>query len=178
MGSTVGMTEVEKVRWRQSFYSNGVHKLRELMRSDIARQQAVHEKLRSPQYRLAASNKGVDLVIAGKIRTNRGRGSIINSIKGGTFRTKSTYETRYVAILDADPHVVSFEYEPLRIRYEWNGCQLYYIPDFLVQYDDRSEELVEVKPLKLTTLPKNQAKISAGQAFCPTFRVVTEEDLE
>lgn len=175
-----GMTEEEKEKWRKAFFSNGIHKIREWLQSDDGK---THLKkttaaTQTPEFRRAQSERMAQAILDGRLYNNtRGHGSHLVTVKGGSFYTKSTYETRYVAILEADDNVKSFVYEPLRIPYEFGGQQLYYIPDFLVEYCDGHEELVEVKPAKLVDLPKNRAKISAGKQFEIDFVVVTEDEL-
>jgi hypothetical protein len=109
----------------------------------------------------------------------KGKGAKLNTVKGGEFETKSTYETKYVEILEADPDVVRFVYEPFKIQYHYGKKKRKrnYIPDFLVEYSDGREELIEIKPKKLLSMPKNQAKIKAGEDHEIAFRVVTEADL-
>ena len=74
-------------------------------------------------------------------------------IKGYYFSTKlndnipyrSSYELAYLKQLESDPLVVSYEYEPVRISYFFEGQKHTTIPDFLVHYTDGHTELVEVK---------------------------------
>ena len=98
--------------------------------------------------------------------------------KGGSFITKSSYETKYAEILEANPDVVRFTYEPFKIPYKVRGRKRNYIPDFLVEYTCGRQLLVEVKPAKLVGLPRNKAKFKAGENHKIDFVVVTEEDLQ
>ncbi len=174
-----GMTEEEKEKWREAYFTHGIHKMRAWLDSDvgIAHQERLKAIRRLPENRRKSSERTHDLIEKGVIKLNRGVASRLKTVKGGEFTTKSSYETRYALQLEADPEVVGFVYEPLRIPYEWDGCVRYYLPDFLVRYKDGREILVEVKPLKLVDLPKNRAKIDAGHGFRFDFVVVTEDDL-
>jgi len=58
---------------------------------------------------------------------------------------RSSYELEYLKQLESDPLVVTYEYESLRIEYQFNGVSRTTIPDFLVHYTDGHTELVEVK---------------------------------
>lgn len=107
----------------------------------------------------------------------RGKGKTLRTKKGGKLRTKSTYETRYVEILEADISVARFTYEPFKIPYYHNKRKKNYIPDFLIEYADGHKELVEVKPARLMNLPKNRAKIRAGMKHELDFVVITEAEL-
>jgi hypothetical protein len=108
----------------------------------------------------------------------KGKPTKLKTKKGGSFTTKSSYETKYAKMLDADPNVVRFVYEPFKIPYQYRGRKKNYIPDFLVEYVDGSEELIEVKPKSLVNYGKNKLKIRAGERHEMAFRVITEEDLK
>jgi hypothetical protein len=116
----------------------------------------------------------------GRIKPRFGIGKELVTKKGGSFRTRSSYETRYVEILEEDDNVVSFEYEPFEIEYEFDGIKRIYNPDFLVIYNNHAE-LVEVKPLRFLDEERNPYKFMAAERYCLgegiDFVVVTEEGL-
>jgi len=174
-----GMTKEEKEKWRTAYFSSGINKMRMWLQSPtgISSLAKMITTTRSKKFRNESSLRISELVQRGVIKTDRGHGCHLTTEKGGSFYTKSTYETRYARQLDSDSAVIRFFYEPLRIPYEFENIQLYYIPDFLVEYYDGHEELVEVKPAKLVNLPKNVAKIEAGRLFHTHFIVVTEESI-
>jgi hypothetical protein len=172
------MTDEEKSSRRLVYLSSGIFKMREYLKSDagiLARKKSI-AKLRSDEYRLQASKRASELSNQGKTK-HRGYGMRLKTSKGGQFTTKSTYETRYVEILQEDTSVIAFKYEPFNIEYEFEGTKLYYTPDFLVSYSDGHEELIEVKPMKMTTWPKNQAKFRAANNKHKCFKIITEKDL-
>lgn len=84
---------------------------------------------------------------------------------------------KYVSILDYDPNVLDFEYEPISINYYFNGHKKIYTPDFMVNYIDGSSEIIEIKPYKLLELDINKAKFEAIRKIYSNFRVITEIDL-
>lgn len=173
-----GMTEEEKEKWRESYFSDGIIKMRCWIRS-LSGQEAYAKTLqiiRSDEYVIKASEIACDLMRRGKLKY-RGKSSKLKTKKGGKFTTKSSYETKFAELLDDDPNVVRFVYEPFKIPYKHRGRKKNYIPDFLVEYIDGTEELIEVKPAKLVSLKRNQAKIKAGENHGLAFRIVTEEDL-
>ena len=172
------MTDEEKNSRRLVYLSNGIFKMREYLKSDagILAQKRSTAKLRSDEYRLQASKRSSELSKHGKTK-HRGYGVRLKTSKGGQFTTKSTYETKYVEVLQEDTNVVAFRYEPFDIEYEFNGVKLYYTPDFLVSYVDGHEELIEVKPAKMIAWPKNQAKFNATRQNHKCFKVITEIDL-
>lgn len=97
--------------------------------------------------------------------------------KGGTFVTKSSYETRYAEILESDPKVIRFTYEPFKIPYTFRGREINYIPDFLVEFICGKQQLVEVKPKRFVGSPRNRAKFKAGKDHEIDFIVITESEL-
>lgn len=176
-----GMTEEEKKRWRKSYRATGIHKLRQWLKSQ-AGQEAARKSLvttTSKEFKEQASKRISEMIKNGTFDpTTKGKPTRMQTKKGGNFTTKSSYETRYARMLEADKDVVKFIYEPCAIPYEFEGVTLYYIPDFLVEYVNDKMVLVEVKPRKLLSLPKNQAKIAAGVQCRLDFKVVTEDDLK
>lgn len=172
------MTDGEKASRRSVYFSSGIFKMRAYLASSagmLARRRSI-VKLRSSELRLRASKASAELSKQGKIG-HRGYGEHLNTNKGGEFSTKSTYETKYVAMLEEDANVVAFRYEPFGIEYEFGGVRLFYIPDFLVSYADDHEELVEVKPARMVAWPKNQAKFKAASNKHECFKVITESEL-
>lgn len=105
------------------------------------------------------------------------RSSTLDTKKGGTIITKSSYETRYCHILDNDPNVKSYSYESIRLQYYWKKLKRFYVPDFLVEYVDGTFCIIEVKPSKLLDDARNKAKFKAANEHILPFRIVTEIDL-
>lgn len=172
------MTDDEKNSRRLVYLASGIFKMREFLKSDagvLARKKST-AKLQSDEYRLRASKRASELSKQGKTY-HRGYGVRLKTTKGGELTTKSTYETKYVETLEKDNNIAAFKYEPFDIEYEFNGVKLFYTPDFLVLYSDGHEELVEVKPTRMVTWPKNQAKFKAANDKHKCFKVITEKDL-
>ena len=173
-----GMTEVEKERWREAYFANGIYRAREWIKSPAGKATLARALVSttSPEYRSKMSKICTELYKSGKLSCSF-RSSRLSTVKGGDFTTKSSYETRYVEILEADEEVVAFKYEPFSIEYEFEGATLNYTPDFLVLYLDGHEELAEVKPERMVSLPKNEAKFEAAESYHPCFRIITEKEL-
>jgi hypothetical protein len=99
----------------------------------------------------------------------------------GKILCRSTYEERYAVMLDADPDVISYETESIRIPYAFEGSTRNYVPDFVITRASGAREIVEVKAAALLDHGSNSLKFSAARDFCTsrglTFRVVTEHDL-
>ena len=95
---------------------------------------------------------------------------------------RSSYELRYIEVLNADDAVIGFLSEPISIPYVFEGRHRHYIPDFITFDVDGKMTLVEVKPKKLVSLPVNIAKFVAAQEWCASnnvqFAVMTEIELD
>jgi|TARA_R110002167_G_scaffold239019_1_gene444156 hypothetical protein len=117
----------------------------------------------------------------------------------GVPKYRSGWELAFMRFCDSNDHIISWSSESLTIPYRnpLTGKPTRYIPDFLIQYRNKHNqvvtELIEIKPKKQSILESkasnrdraivavNYAKWAAAQAWCKrnglTFRVVTEEDI-
>ena len=118
--------------------------------------------------------------------------------KNPTYR--SGWELAFMNFCDSHPSVIKWASECLKIPYihPFTGKKTHYVPDFLVQYQDKRNklvtELVEIKPKKQSiiesknaslatkeTVAINHAKWEQARRWCKanglTFRVVTEDDI-
>ena len=117
----------------------------------------------------------------------------------GAPKFRSGWELAFMRFCDSNDHIISWSSESLTIPYRnpLTGKPTRYIPDFLIQYRNKHNqvvtELIEIKPKKQSILESkasnrdraivavNYAKWAAAQAWCKrnglTFRVVTEEDI-
>jgi len=97
---------------------------------------------------------------------------------------RSSYELIAFKMLESDENVISYNDSPLRIPYEYNGAWHMYIPDILIEYNDRDNKvLVEIKPENvLKRDSKVKAKIQAGNEYCKNnnlvYEVWTEKELK
>lgn len=117
----------------------------------------------------------------------------------GRPRYRSGWELSFMNFCDNNRHVLKWASESIRIPYRnpLTGKQTVYVPDFLVQYVNKNNqictEVVEIKPKKQSileskasnreraTVAVNHAKWEAATHWCRrqglTFRVVTEEQI-
>ena len=133
----------------------------------------------------------------------QGKFQLVNPQKYAGNKTptyRSSWEFTFMTFCDNNPSVLQWASEAVHINYRnpLTGKNTIYVPDFLITYSDaggrQHAELIEIKPLKETTLenagknPRNQAaailnmaKWEAARAWCRahnlTFRVVTENDI-
>ncbi|NBW06527.1 MAG: hypothetical protein EBR82_00700 [Caulobacteraceae bacterium] len=92
-------------------------------------------------------------------------GQYTSSKTGATCNYRSSWEAELMELLDRDPRVEMWHYEPLTIPYIHEGKTRRYIPDFLVVLDGQ-DVLVEVKPPSLTDTEMNALKRQAAMEFC------------
>lgn len=118
----------------------------------------------------------------------------------GSIRYRSGWELTVMNFFDANPNIIQWASESVKIpyRHPFTNKQTIYVPDFFIMYQDKSgtqrAELIEVKPLKQTTLQEagrsksaqvaaiiNQSKWQSAAAWCKKmgiqFRVITEKDI-
>ena len=133
----------------------------------------------------------------------KGRYQLANPDKylGNTLPTyRSGWELQFMRFCDNHTSVTKWSSEPIRLPYlnPVTGKQTVYVPDFLIQYQDKEgnvkTELIEVKPANQAIQERvgrskrnqmhlivNQAKWQVARQYCKqqgmTFRVVTENDM-
>ena len=113
---------------------------------------------------------------------------------------RSSWEWSFMNFCDNNNNVQKWASEAVQIPYRdpLTGKQTVYVPDFFIQYIDKSgkilTELIEIKPASQTLLErvgknkynqaqfiKNQAKWTSAQLWCKQqgirFRIVNENDL-
>jgi hypothetical protein len=117
----------------------------------------------------------------------------------GQPRYRSGWEHAFMRFLDNNEHVVNWVSESISIPYRnpVTGKQSMYVPDFLITYRNRANqltaELVEIKPKKQSVIESkmsaregavvavNYAKWDAATKWARrnglTFRVITEDDM-
>lgn len=99
---------------------------------------------------------------------------------------RSSWEKKAMEMLENNPSVLSFSYEPFFIPYyRLHGKQMnlrHYVPDLLIEYSNGEKKLVEIKPKCYLEAAVNLAKFSAAREYClkngMTFEVWTQEDLD
>lgn len=114
----------------------------------------------------------------------------MNSIRGtlsglrknpdGSSSYDSLLERDYMIELEQDPAVKSWtKKHGIKIPYSFLGIfKRYYLPDFLVEYNDGSKEIHEGKGLPLLFWDSTKAKRVAAQEWCKfhgmKYKVVTQ----
>lgn len=89
---------------------------------------------------------------ADPVKWTRGRGAWLSTSKGPSrLWVRSSYEQQAIALLENDPNVLSYEYEP---RFVSGGR--HFVPDFLVRYKT-GVVLIEVKSRWVLGLPENHS---------------------
>lgn len=118
---------------------------------------------------------------SGKKKTRKPKfrdGYHVSTKTGASLHYRSGYECEVYELLDEDTEVVSFDAEPFKIPYIFEGEWHDYIPDIRINFTDGKVEIWEVKPSSQTDLPKNKAKWAAMSAYADKlgwiFMVITE----
>lgn len=97
---------------------------------------------------------------------------------------RSSWEKAMMIHLDADPNVVGYGYERVRIPYYDTGNKRrYYVPDFLIEHTDGSHVLCEIKPKQFLDNEKTKLKEICAKAWCAQFKshsyqLLTGDDLK
>jgi hypothetical protein len=94
----------------------------------------------------------------------------------------SSWEEALMFHLDADENVMKYDFERLRIAYQYQGKKRHYVPDFLITYTDGSRVLCELKPKQFLDNEKTRLKAEAARAHCfandiQTYEILTGEIL-
>ena len=117
----------------------------------------------------------------------------------GAPKFRSGWELAFMRFCDSNDHIITWSSESIQIpyRHPLTGKNTRYIPDFLIQYRNKNNqvvtELIEIKPKKQSIIESkannrdravvavNYAKWDAAQKWCKrnglVFREVTEEDI-
>ena len=110
-------------------------------------------------------------ILEGRSRTTgRGRGERVTFAKGGEVYCRSQLEVRYGRLLDADPNVVEFLHEKVKVGYLYEGKQRWTVIDFLVKYATGMVTFDEVKPEWVVEKDRRtRAKMLAARAFAESL---------
>jgi hypothetical protein len=117
----------------------------------------------------------------------------------GTPRYRSGWEHAFMRFLDNNDHIIQWASESISIPYRnpITGKQSIYVPDFLITYRNRNNqmvaEVIEIKPKKQSVIESkmkaneraivavNYAKWDSATKWCKKqgllFRVITEDDM-
>ena len=112
------------------------------------------------------------------------RGVYISPV-AGECKYRSGWELKYMQYLDSNSNVRSWSYEKLIIEYISNkssGKIRKYYPDFLVEMQDSTKLVVEIKQKRKLDSLIVKKKIQAAEQWCSlnkaTFLILTELELK
>jgi hypothetical protein len=110
-----------------------------------------------------------------------GHGGTFDSIKmNKMFYFRSTLEKYAFEALELDDDVIGFDYEPIKIPYEYDGIIHSYFPDFMASYQNGDTKVIELKPQRYINEEINLIKFEAARNYCKQkgwqFEVWTEYD--
>ena len=101
---------------------------------------------------------------------------------GGSVHFRSSWEEATMIWLDASSDVAAWDYECVRIPYQYDNHKRWYVPDFLVTFQDGHKELWEVKPREFVESEKVQLKSKAAKEYCQQagiteYRILAKSEL-
>lgn len=84
---------------------------------------------------------------------------------------RSSYEFKFMKLLDADKNVITYSYEPFYIKCS-SGKR--YLPDFLVYYSDGTKKLIEIKCEYTRYLKNFSDKEQDAREYCKNNNMIYE----
>ncbi len=91
---------------------------------------------------------------------------------------RSSWEEHAYRLLEENPNVLRYSAEVVKIPYVFEQKKKHYIPDILVEYNDSTLAVIEIKPKAFLREARNVAKFKAAKKFCNKvgmkFQVWTE----
>lgn len=126
------------------------------------------------------------LFIEGKIRCYPGNsrsGTYVSDRTQRKFHFKSGWEEAVMKHLDSSPDVRTWDYECVRIPYYYNDNKRWYVPDFVITYQDGHREMWEVKPKFHRNAEQVKLKAEAARAWCEqnaiaAYQLLTDDVLK
>jgi len=133
------------------------------------------ERYKDPEARRKVSLGMARMVADGRRNYNQYKTGY-HSGRLGRFYYRSSYELRFLELIDTDLSVVQLQYEEVVIPY---GSYQHYVPDYLVTLANGQKFMVEIKPERL--LSYCEEKHEAARAWCSrnsmVFLVLAEDVL-
>ncbi|MDD5034106.1 MAG: TnsA endonuclease N-terminal domain-containing protein, partial [Methylococcaceae bacterium] len=184
-----------KSKWEERAYrAERIQRYRQAMAS---KEEMRREKIRNAHRKLWKSNRAEMLQRYSHLNCSSRKEIISEQLKeqwnsgkrGGLFKSnkckkifpyRSRSERSAMENLEYDDRVASWEYEAVRIPYQFQGETHAYIVDFVILMTDGRKFAVEIKPHRLILSEQNSAKFSAARLWCDDtgmqFKVLTEQD--
>ena len=95
------------------------------------------------------------------------KGVFYSSKNNKNFCYRSSWELYFMKFLEIQKDVVSYKYEPLKIKYlDENNIQRFIVPDFLVSYFSGKQELVEIRPIWRLKSKRTKLSMLATANYC------------
>lgn len=139
----------------------------------------------NPSVKELISKKISALIIKGKHRINNQykSGHFFSNKNNKKIHYRSSYENRYYKYLENNSQVISYNTEAFSIQYiDLEGLKKNYIPDVLVKYQNKTKELVEIKPKCFLKDKMVILKLQALKNYCEEnnliAKIITEKELD
>jgi len=79
---------------------------------------------------------------------------------------RSSWEEAVMKYLDLSEIIQTWDYECVRIPYDYDDHKRWYVPDFVIMYADNRQEMWEVKPEQFLQTERVLRTSEAGRAYC------------
>lgn len=94
------------------------------------------------------------------------KGTHLSTKTGREHFFRSSWEEAVMRHLDNSAEVKTWDYECVRIPYVYNEHKRWYVPDFVVSFNDNRKEVWEVKPEQFLQTERVMNTIAAGKEHC------------
>jgi hypothetical protein len=131
------------------------------------------------------SKRQADCVLSGMVtKASKVHGYYENAKKSirSDLYYRSNFELNAIDHFESNELIVSYESEPMRIDYDFDGRKRHYVLDFLAEWKDGSKTMIEIKPHCYTNCERyrvNGAKFEAARNLAVemgcSFEVWTEK---
>ena len=134
-------------------------------------------------------NKKIQKKIKSKKKTSKKRrkkkggyitGTYISTKCKNPIKYRSSWELYVCKHLDEDQNVLNYDYEPYKIPYLSNVSSKKirnYIPDFVVNYIDGSQKIIEVKRTSALNNSIVLKKAEAAKKWCENLTIETKKEV-
>lgn len=123
----------------------------------------------TPETRAKMSERKAQAITEGRFKpygTHNKKGTYTSTKTGRSHYFKSSWEEAVMKYLDASDSVVTWDYEHVRIPYYHDDAKFWYVPDFVVVFENDEVEMWEVKPKEFLGAERVVRTTEAGRKYC------------
>jgi len=109
------------------------------------------------------------------------KGFVVLPRLGLTIFVRSSYEKYFLYECDKNLYIKTVEFNLKGLQYTFDNITHWYFPDFILEFDDGSKTMIEIKSKWQLSDEKTKKKIDVGIEHCKNnnmkFNVLTEDEL-